>query len=153
MRGVESKQYLYLFNPWSNGERRMRTATQGTFTYARMEQLAKTDKAMAARLDAFDHRVLEELYDVEKDPDCLKNLIDDPARKGDVAELRNVLEQWMVKTGDPLLDVFRQRNDVSVREAYMKKVEKESADRGSRADRKAAKGNAGKRARKKVEAD
>ena len=68
MRGVESKQFLYLFNPWSNGERSMRTATQGTFTYARMEQLAKTDTAMAKRLDAFDHRVLEELYDVEKDP-------------------------------------------------------------------------------------
>jgi N-sulfoglucosamine sulfohydrolase len=151
MRGVESKRFLYLFNPWSNGERRMRTATQGTFTYARMQQLAKTDKEMAKRLDAFDHRVLEELYDVEKDPDCLKNLIDDPSHKNDVAELRKVLEQWMVKTGDPLLDVFRQRDDVAFREAYMKKVEKESTDRGSRADRKAAKG--GKRARKKVEAD
>jgi N-sulfoglucosamine sulfohydrolase len=151
MRGVESKQYLYLFNPWSNGERRMRTATQRTFTYARMQQLAKTDKAMAKRLDAFDHRVLEELYDVDKDPDCLKNLIDDPKHKDDVAELRNVLEKWMVKTGDPLLDVFRQRDDIAVREAYMKKVEKESADRGSRAGRKAA--NGGRRARKKVEAD
>ena len=57
----------------------------------------------------------------------------------------------MVKTGDPLLDVFRQRDDVAFREAYMKKVEKESTDRGSRADRKAAKG--GRRAGKKVEAD
>ena len=70
----------------------------------------------------------------------MKNLIDDPSHKNDVAELRKVLEQWMVKTGDPLLDVFRHRDDTAVREAYMKKVEQESADRGSRADRKAAKG-------------
>ena len=151
MRGVESKRFLYLFNPWSNGKRRMRTATQGTFTYARMQQLAKTDKAMADRLDAFDHRVLEELYDVEKDPDCLKNLIDDPARKDDVAELRKVLEQSMEKTGDPLLEVFRHRDDAALREAYMKKVEKESADRGSRAERKANKG--GKRAGRRTDAD
>src|SRR4029078_4480630 len=136
MRGVESKRYLYLFNPWADGKRRMRTATQGTFTYARMQQLAKTDKAMADRLDAFDHRVLEELYDVEKDPDCLKNLIDDPAHKYDVAQLCGVFEQSMEKSGDPLLEVFRHRNDVALREAYMKKVEKESADRGSRAERK-----------------
>lgn len=151
MRGVESKRFLYLFNPWSDGKRRMRTATQGTFTYARMQQLAKTDKTMADRLNAFDHRVLEELYDVEKDPDCLKNLIDDPAHKDDVAELRRVLEQSMEKTGDPLLEVFRHRNDAALREAYMKKVEKESAERGSRADRKASKG--GKRAVRRAEAD
>jgi N-sulfoglucosamine sulfohydrolase len=151
MRGVESKRFLYLFNPWSDGKRRMRTATQGTFTYARMQQLAKTDKAMADRLDAFDHRVLEELYDVEKDPDCLKNLIDDPAHKEDIAELRTVLEQSMEKTGDPLLEVFRHRNDAAFREAYMKKVEKESADRGSRAERKANK--SGKRAGRRAEAD
>jgi len=151
MRGVESRRFLYLFNPWSNGNRRMRTATQGTFTYARMQQLAKTDKTMADRLDAFDHRVLEELYDVEKDPDCLKNLIDDPAHKKDVAELRKVLDQSMEKTGDPLLEVFRHRDDAALREAYMKKVEKESADRGSRADRKANKN--GKRTGRRVEAD
>ncbi len=81
MRAVETKRFLYIFNPWSNGQRRMRTATQGTTTYARMQQLAKTDPAMARRLDTFDHRVLEELYDVEHDPDCLKNLIHDPAQE------------------------------------------------------------------------
>jgi N-sulfoglucosamine sulfohydrolase len=129
----------------------MRTATQGTFTYARMQQLAKTDSAMAKRLDAFDHRVLEELYDVEKDPDCLKNLIADSARKNDVTELRSTLEKWMEKTGDPVLDVFRHREDRSIREEYMKKAEQESADRGSRAARKANKG--GKRAGRRVEAD
>lgn len=42
MRGIQSKRFLYLFNAWSNGTRRMRTATQGTFTYARMQQLAKS---------------------------------------------------------------------------------------------------------------
>jgi N-sulfoglucosamine sulfohydrolase len=148
MRAVETKKYLYIFNAWSDGKKRMRTATQGTFTYARMQQLAKTDKTMAKRLDEFDHRVLEELYDVEKDPDCLKNLISDPAHKDEVAKLRKNLEEWMVKTGDPLLNVFRHRDDAKLRAAYMAKVEEESADRGSRADRKAQRG--GKRAARRA---
>ena len=108
-----------------------------------MQQLAKTNHDIARRLDTFDHRVLEELYDVENDPDCLKNLIDEPGHKSDVAQLREILDHWMEKTADPVLNVFRHRNDLAVREAYMTKVEKESADRGGRAERKAK--NGGKR--------
>ncbi len=129
MRAVQTKRYLYIFNPWSNGKRVMRTATQGTATYARIKQLAKTDKAMARRLDEFDHRVVEELYDVEEDPDCLTNLINDPAHQNDVVTLRKTLEQWMEKTADPALESLRHRDDPSVREAYMQRIEKESADR------------------------
>jgi N-sulfoglucosamine sulfohydrolase len=140
MRAVQTKRYLYIFNPWSDGKRVMHTATQGTATYARLKQLAKTNKAMAKRLDVFDHRVLEELFDVEKDPDCLSNLINDPAHQNEVATLRKTLEQWMEKTGDPALESLRHRDDPTVREAYMQRVEKESADRGAR-----VKANRGKR--------
>jgi N-sulfoglucosamine sulfohydrolase len=113
----------------------MRTATQGTSTYRRMKELARTDPAIAARLDLFDHRVVEELYDVEHAPDCLKNLIDDPAHEKELAELRQSLDTWMAKTADPMLDVFRQRDEAAAREAYMKRVEKEAAERGPRANK------------------
>jgi N-sulfoglucosamine sulfohydrolase len=140
MRGVQTKRFLYLFNCWSNGERVMATATKGTATYRRMRELARTDPQIAARLDLIDHRVVEEFYDVENDPDCLKNLIDDPAWQEDVARLRGLLETWMAKTGDPMLPVFRQRDDPAVREAYMARVEKESAERNrGRAKRPARK--------------
>ena len=33
---------------------------------------------MAARLDLYRHRVPEELYQVDEDPDCLVNLIEHP---------------------------------------------------------------------------
>ncbi len=81
MRAVQSKRYLYIFNAWSDGQRVMKTATQGTFTYRRMKELAQTNAAIAARLDLFDHRVVEEFYDVASDPDCLTNLIGDPAHQ------------------------------------------------------------------------
>jgi N-sulfoglucosamine sulfohydrolase len=132
MRAVETKQLLYIFNPWSNGERVMRTATQGTSTYRRMKELAPSDPAIARRLDLFDHRVVEELYDVENDPDCLTNLIDDAAHAEQLARLRESLENWMMKTADPMLDVFRSRDDPAAREAYMQRVVKEAAERRPR---------------------
>ena len=76
MRAIQTKRYLYLFNPWSNGKRIFATATTGTATYRRMAALASSDKKLAARLDLYKHRVPEELYDVANDPDCLvHNLI------------------------------------------------------------------------------
>jgi len=129
MRGVETKSYLYLFNPWSDGENVFRTATQGTVTYRRMKQLAPTDEAFAARLELFDHRVVEELYDVKIDPDCLHNLIDDQAHGEALSDLRDILEKWMVETGDPALEAFRGREDKAVLAAFMEKQQAQSAER------------------------
>jgi len=129
MRAVHTKRFLYLFNPWSNGQRVMATATTGTPTYRRMAELAKTDKTLAARHDLYQHRVVEELYDVQNDPDCLVNLIGAPAQQEELARLRKALEAWMVETGDHMLDTFRKRDDPAAREAYVQQKEKEAAER------------------------
>jgi len=129
MRGVQTRRYMYLFNPWSNGTRKFKTATQGTRTYKHMVEMARTDKAVAARLRLFDHRVLEEFYDVETDPDALHNLIDDPKHARQLARHCKMLEDWMVRTKDPWLHGFRNRDKPEVLEAYMTKLEAASADR------------------------
>lgn len=129
MRGVQTKRLLYLFNAWSNGERVMATATNGTQTCKRMAELARTDKALAARYDLYQHRVPEELYDVANDPDCLHNLIEDPARRDELNRLRAILEDWMVKTGDHALEAFQKRDDPTVREAYVQAKEREAEER------------------------
>ncbi|MCA9038552.1 MAG: sulfatase, partial [Planctomycetaceae bacterium] len=49
MRAVQTAEYLYIFNPWSNGERVMATATTGTSTYRRMAELARVDDAIRFR--------------------------------------------------------------------------------------------------------
>ena len=147
MRAVQSKQYLYLFNAWSNGDRVMATATTGTPTYRRMAELAKSDAYLEDRLDLYQHRVPEEFYDVVADPDCLHNLINDPAYQDDIARLRQALEAELQRTSDPLLDVFRNRDDAAAREAYVQAVEREAearkAARRKKQNRKSA--NAGKR--------
>ena len=111
MRAIVTKRFGYIFNPWSDGKRVMATATAGTVTCRRMKELAKTDPKIAKRLDLFEHRVPEELYDYAADPDALVNLIDSPEHRAERDRLTKALEAWMEKTGDPMLEVFRGRRD------------------------------------------
>jgi hypothetical protein len=58
----------------------------------------------------FRYRAAEELYDLKKDPDCLKNLVDSPDYKSELRKMRNWLHSWMEKTRDPLLPAFENRS-------------------------------------------
>jgi hypothetical protein len=46
--------------------------------------------------------------------------------------LEKALEDWMVRTKDPLLEVFRRREDAAFREAFMKSLEMKPKDRKER---------------------
>ena len=137
MRAVQTKQFLYLFNPWSNGQRVFATATTGTVTYRRMATLAKSDARLAKRLAMYKYRVPEELYDVSVDPDCLNNIINSSEHKMVLNQLQKRLKWWMKKTGDPMLTVFERRNDAEFRESVVQQQEQESmARRAKRKKRK-----------------
>lgn len=139
MRAIQTKHFLYIFNAWSSGQRVMQTATTGTPTYRRFRELAEKDLVLAARHKLYQFRVVEELYDVEHDPDCLKNLIADPAYASQRDELLQKLEAWMVKTADPMLEVFRRRDDAAFREAYVQAQEREADARNAKGEKKANK--------------
>ncbi len=59
---------------------------------------------------AFGLRPGEELYDMEKDPDCVNNLADDPAHADTKAKMWAQLESELKAQGDPRVlgngDVF-----------------------------------------------
>ena len=131
MRALITRDYGYLFNPWSNGERVMKTATQGTVTYRRMQALAPQNPEIAARLALFDRRVPEELYHYAYDPDALTNLIGKAEHAAAQTRLTTLLEAWMERTGDPMLDLFRNRHDPAAREAFMAEARQQAAERGS----------------------
>ncbi|GAA5505697.1 sulfatase [Novipirellula caenicola] len=133
MRGIQTREHLYLFNPWSNGKRKFATATTGTVTYRQMIKRAKQESDIAARLHMFDHRVLEELYDLKNDPDCLVNLIDSPAAQQTVQSLRNRLTSSLKQMNDPVAMVLQSHDDVSIREAFMAKEDQlTNASKGKR---------------------
>jgi N-sulfoglucosamine sulfohydrolase len=53
--------------------------------------------------EAFEHRPREEMFDLAKDPDELKNVAADPAYADTLKELKARLHDWQVATKDPWL--------------------------------------------------
>ena len=142
MRGVQTRDYLYLWNPWADGENKFKTATTGTASYRTMQKVAQSNPQVAARLELFDHRVLEELYHVKHDPDCLKNLVDKPRHQEALARLRRKMEAFMRESNDHALEAFQQRKDPKAGPAYTARKQAEADAR-----------RANKRKQKKPKAD
>lgn len=149
IRGIETPDYLYLFNPWSDGNRAFKTATQGTATYRQMKKLAETDPAIAARLELFDHRVIEELYNVASDPDCLNNLVDSPAHGESLESLRGRLVAWMKETEDPMLKAYELKDQSKELGALIdREIEEGKARRAAERKKKQKQAKKGKKASK-----
>ena len=110
MRCVQDAELGYIFNPWSDGTHVYHNNNEG-LTMKAMNRAAKTDPFIAGRVQVFRYRAPEELYDLKADPDCLKNLIDDPAYRDRADRLRSELLAWMKRTGDPLTAAFENRED------------------------------------------
>lgn len=110
MRCVQNENFGYIYNPFSDGKYRYSNNNEG-LTMAAMNKAAESDPAIQARVDLFRHRVPEEFYDLKNDPDCLRNLIADPAHAETVKAMQNKLVAQMKKTDDPMLAAFLDRND------------------------------------------
>lgn len=119
MRAVQGKRFLYVFNPWSNGERQMHSATKSGDTYRRLVELTKSQPDIAERVRLFNYREVEEFYDIENDPNCLNNLVQSPAYQQQLALHRAKLLQWMRETNDHALPAFENRDSPSALAAYM----------------------------------
>jgi N-sulfoglucosamine sulfohydrolase len=66
--------------------------------------LIRNDPMLGRRSrDAFINRPREELYDLARDPDELKNVAADPAYAGVLKDLRQRLKDWQTATKDPWL--------------------------------------------------
>jgi N-sulfoglucosamine sulfohydrolase len=143
MRCVQDEHYGYIYNAWSDGRHWYRNNNEG-MTMKAMNEAAQTDTAIAARVKVFRYRAPEELYDLEKDPDCLHNLVDSPQHKEALEHYRQRLRVWMVRTGDPLLAAFDHRDhrdvvNATIRE-YTHGSRKVGKTRGPKPGRKGAGG-------------
>jgi N-sulfoglucosamine sulfohydrolase len=109
MRSLQNSKIIYIFNSWSDGERIYANNNEG-MTMEAMKIAAKTNIQIAKRIKMFRYRTIEEFYDLKKDPNCLFNLIENKSYLKKIEAMRNEMEKWMVKTNDPLLKVFQNRN-------------------------------------------
>ncbi|MCT4648201.1 MAG: sulfatase [Carboxylicivirga sp.] len=111
MRCVQNKQYGYIFNAWSDGNRAFKNESQHGYTWKAMKEYALSDSQINDRVTLFSNRVVEEFYDLENDPDALNNLIDDPIYKSEIEKMQQLMELSLRESNDPLLDAFLNRYD------------------------------------------
>jgi len=119
MRCLQNAKYAYIYNPFANDEYWYRNNNEGLAMKA-MEKAAETDPEIKARVDLFRYRIAEEFYDLEKDPDCLNNLIGVAGHADDITAMKSLLEAEMVRTRDPMLKAFRNRDNRSIVEEVLK---------------------------------
>jgi len=110
MRCVQNHSFGYIYNPFSDGKYWYRNNNEGQ-TMAAMKKAAEHNPAIKSRVDLFRYRVPEEFYDLKNDPNCLNNLISDPAYAATVKNLQEKLAVQMKQTEDPLLAAFENRSD------------------------------------------
>jgi N-sulfoglucosamine sulfohydrolase len=106
MRSEQDRKYGYIYNAWSDGVRVYRNESQGGRTCTAMRSAAMTNAQIADRVKFFQHRVPEELYDYETDPDALRNLAGDPAYAELLRKYRGRMAEHLRSTEDPLCDAF-----------------------------------------------
>jgi len=138
MRCVQDKRFGYIFNPWSDGRRVFRNESQSGRTWPAMVRAAADKSDIAARVKLFQYRLQEELYDFQADPDALHNLASDSRYRAELDAMRGELRQWMVRTRDPALEAFDNRQNPEAIAKFM------AAQDAAAARNVGAKSNAGK---------
>ncbi|PHS00307.1 MAG: sulfatase [Blastopirellula sp.] len=113
MRAIHDAKFGYIYNPFSDGKYWYRNNNEGQ-TMAAMNEAAKTDSQIAARVDLFRYRVPEEFYNLELDPNCLHNVIDEPKYANQIKLMKEMLESNLKKTTDPMLKAFRNMDNRKV---------------------------------------
>lgn len=113
MRGIQTADHLYIYNAWVDNRRIYANNNEG-LTMQAMENEAQHNRQIQERVHFFRYRVPEEFYNLKEDPNCLKNLIEDPAYVKQVNEMRKYLSFKMRKHKDPLLKVYRNRDRTDI---------------------------------------
>jgi N-sulfoglucosamine sulfohydrolase len=112
MRGVHTKEWSYVFNPWSDGvKKRLQgngqpTENQSGLTFAAMQKAALTDPEMKERMDTILLRRRDELFDHRKDPYSFENLAENPEYKKQLKKMKKLVADEMKRSEDPLLDAL-----------------------------------------------
>ncbi|PPL01776.1 sulfatase family protein [Parapedobacter indicus] len=107
MRCIQNKRYGYIYNFWADGENAFRNESQSGRTWSAMKVAGEERPDIKQRIQFFSYRTREELYDLEKDPDALNNLIGNPEYADMAAEMKGELIQWMEENEDPEVEKIR----------------------------------------------
>jgi len=101
--------FFYIFNPWATGKHAFRADNGGTVGFMNMaKHIPSQYTYMVRRIQFYEHRQVEELYNVHEDPDSLYDISKNPKFKEKLAEMRAATLEQMKRVDDPLLECFEQ---------------------------------------------
>ena len=106
MRSVQTKEFGYIYNQWSDGVRDFWSNTMNTPTWEAM--LASNDDAVQARVNFYFRRTKQEFYDYVNDSSALNNLISGSDHGEVLRQLKIEMLTIMESTDDPLTEAFWQ---------------------------------------------
>ncbi|MFZ9938019.1 MAG: sulfatase [Luteolibacter sp.] len=106
MRSIRTRDKSYIWNAWSDGEKKYRTENMAGLSWNAMLAAAKTNPEIKARCEFYQFRAPQEFYDMSSDRFERDNRIDDPLRKAEIDAMRGELLALMRRTGDPLAESF-----------------------------------------------
>ncbi len=106
MRASQDKKYIYVYNGWYSGKNTYWSSSMGGSIAPGIFEAAKTDEAWKNRFDFLLQRSPEEFYDLESDPLCLNNLINNEELKDTIDIYRQRTYNRMKSTDDMLLSTF-----------------------------------------------
>ena len=106
MRCVQDKRYAYIYNAWPDNETAFINESMAGLSFQAMQEAAKTDTAIAARVKFCQYRTSEEFYDYQDDPDALNNLINVPGCQEKIMSFRHLMQEYLAQTEDELLDCY-----------------------------------------------
>lgn len=132
IRGAISKKWNYVFNAWATGDHEFMSASMHHQTFKAMETKARADLKIAERVAMIKYRTVEELYNLEADPNCLKNLAEDPNYQEALSEMRKALKDHMVETKDYVLEAFEVKEDKAKLNQFMERQLEEAQARAEK---------------------
>lgn len=106
-RCIRTKTHALLFHAWPDGTPKFKVEAMNGLTFKALEQQAKSDPRVAARVAQY--RVGEPLmfFDETADPDERVNRIADASQRNEVERLTALLLDHMQRTNDPQLGNFQ----------------------------------------------
>jgi N-sulfoglucosamine sulfohydrolase len=106
-RCIRTKTRAYIWNSWPDGKTRFRVEAMSGLSFNAMAEAAARDPKIKARVEQYLFRTPEEFYDIEKDPDERRNLIDDHDSQPRIEQMKQLLLAEMQRSNDPLLAQFQ----------------------------------------------
>jgi N-sulfoglucosamine sulfohydrolase len=107
MRCIQNRKFGYIYNAWSDQQTIFKNESQSGLTFKTMQKAAQVDEEIEERINFYQYRVREELYDFEHDPDALNNLIDVPEYAESIEIMRKEMLEFMLSVNDPITKQFK----------------------------------------------